>query len=248
MGEQKYSGKFIVFEGPDGSGKSTLVKRCADRFREEFTNYELNVRRFPTDMHAGGLLRHAFLGGELPDRFTDYGLPQTRIVQILAWADRAIEAKVKDGLWDRLHRGHIIFCDRYTGSREAYQIADRILTLGKNEEMITAQLEEIAREERDGITMPQEDLVVHVSLPVKEGLARLTKAYIGGRQPELFEREKFLEAVAYMFDRLAAKRPNWQTAKAMDGERSLSPEEMEHKVFNDILYPFFDREGIRRTK
>ena len=58
MSEQR--GKFIVFEGIDGAGKTTQINRLAERLRAE--GRRVLVTAEPTVSVTGGLLRDA-LGG-----------------------------------------------------------------------------------------------------------------------------------------------------------------------------------------
>ena len=95
-------GKFIVLEGVDGSGKTTLAKRLAQG-RDAWLTAE------PTKGVLGAMLR----SGELGD------IPPAAEALLFA-ADRAvhtaeIEAELEKGRW--------VICDRYAGSTVAYQSA-----------------------------------------------------------------------------------------------------------------------------
>lgn len=107
MTDQKgRNGLFIVFEGIDGSGKSTMVTEVARAFHE--AGRGVWVTREPTDSEIGQLAR-AFL----KEKDADY----TRA--LLMAADRQehtkdIEAALKDP-------NTVVLCDRYKHSALAYQ-------------------------------------------------------------------------------------------------------------------------------
>ena len=95
-------GRFIVLEGVDGSGKTTLAKRLAEG-KDAWLTAE------PTKGVLGGMLR----SGELGD------IPPAAEALLFA-ADRAvhtaeIERELENGRW--------VICDRYAGSTVAYQSA-----------------------------------------------------------------------------------------------------------------------------
>ena len=95
-------GTFVVLEGVDCSGKTTLAKRLAEG-KDAWLTAE------PTKGVLGGMLR----SGELGD------IPPSAEALLFA-ADRAvhtaeIEAELEKGRW--------VICDRYAGSTVAYQSA-----------------------------------------------------------------------------------------------------------------------------
>ena len=55
-------GKFIVFEGIDGSGKSTQIRLLAEKLRAEGRHVYITAE--PTESVSGGMLRFAALPTE----------------------------------------------------------------------------------------------------------------------------------------------------------------------------------------
>lgn len=101
-------GKFIVFEGIDGSGKTTLADYLRyhlsiERKRETFSTAE------PTHNHIGRQIRE-ILQGTVP-------LPPRKILANLFVADRFYHSLL---LRDILHMGINVICDRYIWSNFAY--------------------------------------------------------------------------------------------------------------------------------
>ncbi len=109
MGNLK-TGRFIVFEGIDGSGKSTQIKKIGHRLKE--TGRDVYSTFEPTDGPVGKLIRK-MLTGEVP---TD----QRTIASLFA-ADRTDHlVNEKDGIREKVDQGKIVLCDRYYFSSYAY--------------------------------------------------------------------------------------------------------------------------------
>lgn len=105
---------FIVFEGLDGSGKSTQIKRLAQRLRD--LGRRAYVTAEPTTSVTGGLIRDALTGNFQRDACELTGL---------FLADR-ITHNVNPiwGIRKFLNEGMDIICDRYYYSSFAYQGAE----------------------------------------------------------------------------------------------------------------------------
>lgn len=121
-------GYFITFEGLDGSGKTTQLRRLATAL--EAQGYIVTTLRQPGGTALGDRLRSVLL-----DSRSEAALgPISPVAELtLMFADRAqaIAQIIEPALAD----GHIVLCDRYTDSSEAYQGggrqlgSDRILAL-----------------------------------------------------------------------------------------------------------------------
>ncbi len=118
------AGRFIVFEGGDGAGKTTQVDRlCAwllEQDREVVRTFE------PGDTTVGRLIRRIVL-----DPAT--GEMSPRAEALLYAADKAhhLYAVVRPAL----ARGAVVVCDRYVDSMIAYQGAGRVLQPGEVEQV-----------------------------------------------------------------------------------------------------------------
>jgi dTMP kinase len=103
--------KLIVFEGIDGSGKSTQARRLHEKLTIDNPNTILTSE--PSNWHTGKLLRNIFSGKEPGD---DY------IIAGLFVADRLHHiTNKKDGLLKQLAANKTVICDRYVFSSYAYQ-------------------------------------------------------------------------------------------------------------------------------
>lgn len=96
-------GRFIVIEGIDGSGKTTLANRIAEAVGGADITFE------PTKSKLGSALRSGSFG-EIP--------PAAEA--LLFAADRAIHT---EEIKKALDSGRWVICDRYLGSTVAYQSA-----------------------------------------------------------------------------------------------------------------------------
>ncbi len=104
-------GKFIVFEGIDGSGKTTQARLLAERLSAEGRCVRLTAE--PTDLPSGKLLREA-LGGKIKKSECEMAL--------MFVADRiAHNRDAENGIEALLNRGITVICDRYYYSTLAYQ-------------------------------------------------------------------------------------------------------------------------------
>ena len=103
-------GKFIVFEGIDGSGKSTHAVLLKERLEKE--GYRVFLTREPTDGEAGVLLRRCLTGkADLPEQAIAGLFMTDRLDHIL---------NPKTGILHHLEEGEIVLCDRYYFSSFAY--------------------------------------------------------------------------------------------------------------------------------
>ena len=109
-------GKFISFEGLDGSGKSTQVEKLARSLRAH--GLEVVVTREPGGTATGEKIREVLLhsGTEGLSPFTEMAL---------MFASRA--QHVHEVILPALAEGRIVLCDRFTDSTEAYQGGGRKL-------------------------------------------------------------------------------------------------------------------------
>ena len=132
------SGRFIAFEGGEGSGKSTQARRLAERLGALFT-FE------PGDTPLGGELRRLLLDSATLE-ITD------RAEALLMAADRA--QHVVEVVRPALEAGRTVVTDRFAGSSIAYQ--------GHGRQLPAAEVEQLSRWATDGLWP---DLIVLLEVP-----------------------------------------------------------------------------------
>lgn len=110
---QPYRPLFLVFDGMDGSGKTTQLRLLAERLRAE--HVPVVVTAEPTDSPDGRRLRQA-LAGNIP-----VGMEEMAAMFLL---DRIGHNQAADGIQACLQAGSTVLCDRYYYASVAYQGGD----------------------------------------------------------------------------------------------------------------------------
>lgn len=103
-------GFFITFEGLDGSGKSTQLRLLARTLQAQ--GRAVTTTRQPGDTELGDQIRAVLLNSS-----TQNVAPLAEMA--LMFADRA--QSIYQIIQPALAEGHIVLCDRFTDSTEAYQ-------------------------------------------------------------------------------------------------------------------------------
>lgn len=106
---------FIVFEGIDGSGTTTQIKKLAERFPKE----KVFVSAEPTKNETGLFLRRMLKG--------EFSVNE-KTASFLFAADRCEHLYGKNGILEQIQNGKIALSDRYFFSSLAYQS----VSCGKN--------------------------------------------------------------------------------------------------------------------
>jgi dTMP kinase len=109
-------GKFITFEGLDGTGKSTQLHKLATALRA--AGHKVVETREPGGTVRGDQIRRILL-----DSSTEGIAPMAEMA--LMFASRA--QHIAEVIEPALARGEIVLCDRFTDSTEAYQGSGRKL-------------------------------------------------------------------------------------------------------------------------
>ena len=145
------NGKFIVFEGVEGCGKTTQIQLCSQWL--ESLNISVVLTREPGGTELGKDLRRLLLE-KSPNK------PVGEVTELLLYAaDRA--QHIEEELKPNLATGKYILCDRYTDSTIAYQGYGRGLNMS-----IINQLNQIAT---GGL---ESDLTIWLDVDVEVGLSR----------------------------------------------------------------------------
>src|SRR6266478_3512315 len=114
-------GYFITFEGLDGSGKTTQLRRLAATLEAE--GHKVVTLRNPGGTALGDRIRSILLDSRSEDALGGAIGPLAEMA--LMFADRA--QSIHEIILPALADGHIVLCDRYTDSSEAYQGGGRQL-------------------------------------------------------------------------------------------------------------------------
>ena len=106
----KKKGFFITFEGIDGSGKSTQIRKLA-KFLED-NGFDIIITREPGGSVGGEEIRNLLLQGAV-----DRWYAETEILLFTAARRDHLERIILPALQD----GKIVICDRFTDSTRMYQ-------------------------------------------------------------------------------------------------------------------------------
>jgi dTMP kinase len=113
-------GYFITFEGLDGSGKTTQLRRLAATLEAE--GQKVVTLRQPGGTALGDRIRSILLDSKSEEA---HGPIAPAAEMALMFADRA--QSIAEIILPALAAGSIVLCDRYTDSSEAYQGGGRQL-------------------------------------------------------------------------------------------------------------------------
>jgi dTMP kinase len=108
-------GVFIVFDGPPGSGKGTMIKKTFEYIFDKSKKYDnILVTDEPTQGPFGKKVRELLKKQTSPDEYKD------EIFQAF-WDDR--KWHIEQIIAPALAKGFVVICDRYKYSSIAYQSA-----------------------------------------------------------------------------------------------------------------------------
>ncbi len=197
-------GKFIVFEGIDGSGKTTQINQLSKWLNGTELipeNNKLIVTREPGGTNLGKSIRSLLLDTSIeksPDSITEL---------LLYAADRA--QHVNEIIRPSLNKGDWVISDRFCGSTLAYQGYGRKLDIKliKNLETISTQ----------GISP---DITFLLEIPVEESIRRRSLR-IDDRMEK--EGEEFLSNVSQGFKTLSENN-KWKKISALKSKEEIISE------------------------
>ena len=166
MTEDIARGRFITFEGGEGSGKSTHARLLADRLNG--LGIEVVLTREPGGSPGAEIIRHILLSGLAKPLGAE-----TEAILFAAARDDHVRATVRPAI----EAGKWVICDRFIDSTRVYQGV-----LGKVDAKLIRGLERVTV----GSAMP--DVTFLLDVPAAIGLAR-AKRRRGTETTDRFEAE-----------------------------------------------------------
>ena len=191
------NGLFIIFEGGEGGGKSSVIRYLHDTLKNMFRDINLIITREPGGSPYGELMRKALFD-------IDYQGKSVMAELLTFCAGRADHCD--NLIRPALQSGKLILCDRFSPSTYAYQICGRNLL---HYEGVYSLVDSIARGKyhRDGEILP--DLVIWLNIDPEIGRGRILKF----RQEEIthFDQESadFHRRVHAGYSKLCNENKNW---------------------------------------
>ena len=162
------NGLFVSFEGGEGAGKSTQIRRLAERLRER--GHDVLVTREPGGSPGAEAVRHVLLSGAAE-------MFGTRMEAILFAAAR--NDHVEEVIRPALARGTVVLCDRFMDSSRVYQ--------GVTGNLEADYIEALQRVAVNGV-IP--DCTLILDIPAEVGLERARKRASAVTAPDRFEKEE----------------------------------------------------------
>jgi dTMP kinase len=202
-------GKFITFEGIDGSGKSTQLRMLAGELR--LRGVDVIETRQPGGTPLGRRLREAFLETE------EAVAPLTEM--LLFAADRAqhVELLIRPALAE----GRVVISDRYADATFAYQGAGR----GFDEKTVNQVIKLATGGLRPGLTL-------FFDISIENALKRMSaRSEVGEKVNRMdFETVEFYERVRDAYLGIAKREP--KRFKTIDASGSVA--EIHAVVFEKV--------------
>ena len=211
-------GRLIVFEGIDGSGKSTQSELLRCRLREEGT--EFRSVTFPRYDNPSAALIKMYLGGAFG---SDPGDVNAYAASCFYAVDRY--ASYKQDWREYYENGGLIVMDRYTTSNAIHQGAK--LPEDQREEFFRW----LAHFEYDLIGIPAPDLVLYMDIPLSTALERIAARQAAtGTAEDIHEKNREYLALCHACGRQAAELYGWRRVPVTDSGRDRSQEEIHEEI------------------
>ena len=183
--------KFIVFEGIDGSGKTTQINLLHKALLKK--NIPVHITKEPTDEPMGKLLRSYLSGNQKAD---------LRAIAALFAADRLDHITAEGGIQDNLTKGKTVLCDRYYLSSYAYQSVD-------------CELDWIMALNREAASIARPDLHIFLDVPADQSMSRVESR----GETEIFEKLERQQQIRKNFFELFELLCDKENVLIIDGTR-----------------------------
>jgi len=190
-------GKFITFEGPDGSGKGTIIK-YVKRFLEK-NGIDYVLTREPGGIEISEEIREIILNKK--------HLSMDERTEALLYA-AARRQHLVEIVVPALKKGKIVICDRFVDSSLAYQGYARGIGI-----------DEVLKINRFAIDELMPDLTIFLDVRPEVGLERINKSKVRKKDRLDLESLGFHKRVHEGYQRVLERYPN--RIKSINAEESI---------------------------
>lgn len=216
-------GKLIVFEGTDGSGKSTQFRRLCRRLEAENIPFQRLI--FPQYDQPSSALIRMYLGGEFGARPSDVN---PYAASTFYAVDRYASWKT---VWGEYYRnGGLVLADRYTTSNAVHQASK--LPPEEREDFLR-WLEDF---EYDKLGLPRPDVVLYMDMPTEKAVEMLrSRESATHTKGDIHEVDTAYLKLCRQTALHAADYYGWEKVACVEGTgRVRSMEEIENDIWNKI--------------
>lgn len=202
-------GKFIVFEGLDGSGKGTQINLLVQQMQKDGRTVFQTAE--PTFSSVGGIIRDALGGFQKRDAYE---------MSALFLTDRIFHnINEKNGIKQFLNKGIDVVCDRYYYSSFAYQGID-------------ANLEWVMKMNLECEEILKPDICIFLDVDTSLCDERIAKNRL---EREIYENKAVLEKIRKRFFDVFELLKDSENIKIVDAARPVSEVSADViKIYNDI--------------
>lgn len=220
-------GKIVVFEGADGSGKTTQINLLSQALQQKGVDFEIvSFPQYGKNQYAEYI--YAYLSGK-------FGNINEVDPHDLAKAYANDRKTVRDQIKNWLNEGKLVIANRYVSSSKAHLGAN--MSEEKRNQFIK-WLDELEYEQSSSTNkengMPKEDLTILLNIDPR--VVQINSQ--SKNHPDLHEDSLTHQTSAReIFLQLANSEPNWYVVECMKDGEMKSPEEI-HKEIMEILERF----------
>lgn len=208
------TGRLIVIEGSDGSGKATQIELLKKALEEK--NVDFKVFDFPRYKdNVYGQLIERYLKGEFGNEVSPY------LASLPFAMDRLL---AKPEIEEALHAGKSVLCNRYTASNKAHMAAN--LPEDQREEFM-GWLDKIEYEING---LPRPDLTIFLNVP-----SEISQQNITGEKDIHEANLRHLIEANKIYQSLAKSEPSWAVVECAENGRMKSAQEIHQKI-NALVY------------
>ena len=216
------NGKLIVFEGTDGSGKSTQFQKLCDRLDGMGRGYRRLV--FPQYDQPSSALIRMYLGGEFGTHPQD----------VSPYAASAFYAMDRYASWRKVwgedyQNGGLILADRYTTSNAVHQASK------EPEDKRQEFLRWLYEFEYDRLGLPRPDLTLYLDVPTD-----FTEQLLRHREQDthtsadIHERNSAYLASCRRAGRAAAEYYGWTIISCTENGKMRSIEDIHEEIYRHV--------------
>lgn len=216
-------GKLIVFEGTDGSGKSTQFRMLCERMEREGRPFRRLI--FPQYQEPSSALLKMYLNGEFGSHPSDVN---PYAASTFYAVDRYASWKK---VWGDYYRGGgLVLSDRYTTSNAVHQGAK----LPESEQ--PAFFDWLYDLEYVKLGLPRPDLVVYLDVDLETSLERMKhRQEKTGKDGDIHEKDVAYLAACLATGSRAAEHYGWKRVDFKKDGQIRELDEKHEEIFSDVL-------------